>query len=161
MNELRLKFHFFTLIKVRNIFKQRIAVTASDKNLDLLFRVISFNPKMKINKISIWSTHLKKVNCWKKNCNCREILRMEFIFSKIAGLQLATLLKNELLHRYFPVTLSTLFTLLTFCEVPMWRTQHELSKATFGTINPRISEAAHWINFNARKAWGHAIARAR
>ena len=139
----RLKFHFFTLIKVRNIFKQRNAATTSDKNLDLLFRVINFNPKMKINTISKWSTQLKKVNCWKKKCSCREILRMEFIFSKIAGLQLAALLKNKLLHRYFPVILSPLLTLLTFCVVPIWRTQHELSKATFGTINSRISEAAH------------------
>ena len=31
-----LKFHFFTLIKGKNIFKPQIAVTTSDKNLDLL-----------------------------------------------------------------------------------------------------------------------------
>ena len=31
-----LKFHFFTLIKGKNIFKPHIAVTTSDKNLDLL-----------------------------------------------------------------------------------------------------------------------------
>ena len=32
----------------------------------------------------------------------------EFIFSKIAALQVATLLKNELLHRYFSRILATL-----------------------------------------------------
>ena len=53
----------------------------------------------------------KKSKLLKKKCNCREILRMEFIFSKIAGLQLATLLKIELLHRYFPVTSSSLLAL--------------------------------------------------
>ena len=31
-----LKFHFFILIKGKNIFKPQIAVTTSDKNLDLL-----------------------------------------------------------------------------------------------------------------------------
>ena len=131
-----LKFHFFTLIKGKNIFKPHIAVTTSDKNLDLL------------NMIKKWSTHLKKVNCWKKKSNCREILRI--IFSKTAGLKLATcnLLKNELLHRYFPVTLSPSLTLSTFCVVPIWKTQHELSRATFVTTSPRISEAAQ-INFNA------------
>ena len=127
-----LKFHFFTLIKGKNIFKPHIAVTTSDKNLDLL------------NMIKKWSTHLKKVNCWKKKSNCREIL------SKTAGLKRATcnLLKNELLHRYVPVTLTPSLTLSTFCVVPIWKTQHELSRATFVTTSPRISEAAQ-INFNA------------
>ena len=42
---------FLYIIKVRNIFKQRIAVTTSDKNFYLLFRVINFNSKMKITRL--------------------------------------------------------------------------------------------------------------
>ena len=98
---------------------------------------------MKINTISKWSTQLKKINCWKKKCNCREILRMEFIFSKIAGLQLATLLKKNPSPVFSCYFVPFVDSLLTFCVGPIWRTQHELSKATFGTINSRVSEAAH------------------
>ena len=56
----------------------------------------------------------------KKKCNCREILRMEFIFSKIAGLQLATLPQKKkpssVFSCYFVPFVDSL---LTFCVVPI------------------------------------------
>ena len=80
---------------------------------------------MYLKRTCILMNTYKKVNCWKKKCNCREILRIKFIFSKVAGLQLETLLKNELLHRYFPGTfLPFVDSLWTFCVIPIWKTQH-------------------------------------
>ena len=38
--------------------------------------------------------------------NLPKILKKEFIFSKVAGLQTATLLKNKLHHKYFSRTLT-------------------------------------------------------
>ena len=118
-------------------------MTISDKNVDLLFRVINFNPKIKINKLVNKAPTWKKKIAEKINAIVEKYLEWSSFLVKLQACNLQ-LSKSKLLYRCFPVTYAhSVDSLLTFYVVPIWRTQHELSKATFDTIKPRISEAAH------------------